>query len=145
MSIEHVKAIKTRWDAKSLVSSITGGIHHGRPPEQSDMPYCVFTELSNPVTNRTRGSRYYEFNVQFDVYASTGDPETSADLAESIKAAFCNAENASTNPLSASGLNVMDAEATGGIVTTPEGDEQVYRSSFPLRIRWSENRTLAPA
>lgn len=145
MSIEVTKAIKARWDAKNLGDSITGGIHHSRTPEKTDQPYCVFNELSNPVTVKTHRSLYADFNVQFDVYVNDGDPESAADLANLIVGAMENSESALANPLSPASGEVLVADVTNEVTVTAEGDEQVYRAMFQMAFRWARARSITPA
>lgn len=145
MSIEVVKAIKTRWVAKNLGNTITGGIHHSRPAERSDMPYCVFTEVSATTITETRCKVGTRFDVQFDVFTKDGNPETSADMAVLVRDAMVNAQDAMTSPLTVAGLGITDIRVTRDITTNAEGTEQVYRSMFSLAITFSRTSSRKPA
>lgn len=144
--IDIVKAIKTRWTAKGLGSSVTGGIHHGRVAEKPTYPYCVFRELDSPVVNKSRCLRFSEFQVQFDIYDRRGDATLAADLAVLVRDAFVNSERAASNPLSTgTTTNIMDADVTRNVTTVDDGEEQVFRSSFEMAIRFNEPRNLNPS
>lgn len=142
MSVTVDKAIKTRWTARSLSSTITGGIHRRAPPGTS-MPYCIFSDVSDTPVSRSRSSRYNRKLVQFDVYHSSD--VTAGELCELIKAAFCNADEAAANALSivASAGVIQAADVEGNPIILQESDE-VYRATMTLGIRWAENRNLVP-
>ena len=144
--IDIVKALKTRWTAEGLSTYITGGIHHSRVPERVQMPYCVFHELGSPVITKTRTLIISELQIQFEVFDKTGNAETCADLAQRVRDAFLNAENATSNPLeTGTTVGIIDADVTQNIHTEAEGDEQVYRSVFEMAIKFHEPRNLIPA
>ena len=92
------QAIKSRWDAKNLDATITGGLWAEMVPELTDMPYCTFTDISDAKFMQSHGSRYQSALVQFDVYDTT-KAACGADC-ETIEAALLNADRAATNPLS---------------------------------------------
>ena len=143
--IEVAKAIKTRWVATSLGSSITGGIHHSRVPERTAMPYCVFHETGSPVIQKSRSRRYSECQIQFDVYGDDGDAETVGDLAVLGRDAMVNAEHATTSPLVAGGnAEIFDAELVRNVTVESDGAEQVYRAIFEVAFRFGEPRNLQP-
>lgn len=143
--IELAKAVKTRWTAKSLSLQVTGGIHHSRPPERVEMPYCVFTEVSSSPTGETRCKRLGRYECQFDVYADTGDPETSADLAAIVRDVMVHGEEAVANPLNPTGISLADCRVSQDITTRSEGDEQVYRSTFTLVMMFTTSANRNPA
>lgn len=143
--IEMVKAIKTRWDAKSLSSTVTGGIWHSRPPERTEMPYCVFSEISNVNTGETRCTRMGRYECQFDVYTDDGNPETSADVAETIRNTFVNGQEAQAAALDPTGIELGDVRVSQDIVTRAEGDEQVCRSMFTLVMPYTVSANRTPA
>ena len=142
MSIDITKAIKTRWTAQSLGSSVTGGIHHTKAPPRTSFPYATFFEVSNAVRAQSRASRTNMFRVQIDVYTDDGNAETCADLAETVKTNLVHADNASTNPITTG--SVLSIDLDGEIVTRYESDT-VWRSRFTLRIMWEQARTLTPS
>lgn len=144
---EITKAIKTRWDAKSLDDTVTGGIFHSRTsPARNQMPYVIFHELSSLVAVRTRRGIYTDFNVQFDCYSDDGDPETSNDIAVLIRDTMSEGQNAVADPLSilSSEGTILEAELENDVITVDEG-EQVYRSFFTMRIRTGRTRVRTPA
>lgn len=145
MTIEIAKAVKTRWTAKGLSTTITGGIHHSRPAEATEMPYCIFTEVSASAITETVCGRSIRFEAQFDIYNDTGDPESTGDMAVSVRDAFLNSQSAQSNPLSASGLSISDARIGRDITTNAEGSEQVYRSMFTLVMTVSMSNSRTPA
>lgn len=140
-----VKAIKTRWTNAGLGDSVTGGIWHSEAPERTTAPFCIFNEINTATTKNTRQSRYRKFDVQFDIYASGGDPETVADLAEAVENAFDHCHKAQTNPLtidSASG-RIHKVVADRG-PTTKEGD-QMYRAMVTCSFEYTKSQGLTPA
>lgn len=144
--IDVVKAIKTRWTAKSLSSSVTGGIHHSRVPERTAMPYCVFRELGSPVIAKSRMLRMSELQLQFEIYDDSGDAEDVADLAVTVRDAFAESDGALTDPLATgTTTRVYDADVTRNVVVDSEGMEQVYRATFELAVRFTEPRVLNPS
>lgn len=145
MDINLIKAVKTRWTAKSLSSTITGGIHHSRPAERTVMPYCVFTEVSSSPITETVCGRAVRFQCQFVIYNSTGDPASPAAMAKTVRDAFLNSQSAGTNPLAATGLSISDVRIARDIITNGEGDEQVYCSRFDLVMTVSESFDRTPA
>ena len=145
MDINLVKAVKTRWTAKSLSSTVAGGIHHSRPAERTEMPYCIFTEISASPITETVCSRAVRFECQFDVYNDTGDPESTAGMAKTVRDAFLSSQSANTNPLTASGLSITDVRISRDITTNAEGDEQVFRSRFGVVMTVSVSFDRTPA
>lgn len=145
MTIEIAKAIKTRWDAKSLGSSVTGGIHNGRPPERPTMPYCIFTDVSASNKGETACQRGTRMEIQFDVYCNDGNPETCGDLAVSVRDAFVNADRATTSPFAPTGIQVTEMRLSRNITTRAEGEEQVYRSMFAIVVMFNESANRIPA
>ena len=145
--ISITKAIITRWDAKSLDDTITGGIHHSRlPPNRIAMPYVIYNELSAPVSAKTRRSIYTDFNIQFDVYSQSADPEAAYDKAELIRNTMVEGENAVADPLSITAAegSILETELEQDILVVDEG-EQVYRAFFSMRIRVGRARVRTPA
>lgn len=146
MTIEITKAVKERWTAKSLSNSVTGGIHHGRPPAKSAMPYCIYNEITaNPIGN-TNCYRNGRMELQFDIYTDDGDPETCADLAVLVRDAFVNADRATSSPFNPTGgVSISEVRLSQDIVTMAEGEEQVFRSRFGLVVAYSTSANWTPA
>lgn len=143
--IELVKAIKARWTAKSLDSSVTGGIHHSRAPERVAMPYCVFSEVSNTSNGETRCSRMGRFECQFDVFTASGDPEVCADLAETVRNTMVHGEEALASPLDPTNVDLANVRVGRDITTQGVGDEQVFRSTFSLVMDYTVSANRTPA
>lgn len=93
---ELLKAIKTRWTAKSLATTFTGGIHESRAPSSTSYPCVTIDIVGSSNTARSSSETSNKFNqyetVTFDltVHSKTGLAATSA-LVETLKAAFDNA------------------------------------------------------
>lgn len=145
MTIEIVKAIKSRWDSKSLSSSVTGGLWNSRAPEQQSMPYCVLTQVSAVNAGETHCNRNGRSEIQFDIYDDSGDAETSADLAMTVRDTFVNSHNAATAYLNPTGLKLVESRLSRDIVTQGVGYEQTYRSTFSIVFRYDEDAARRPA
>lgn len=145
MTIEIVKAIKSRWDSKSLGSSVTGGLWHSRAPEQQAMPYCVLTEVSAVNAGETRDNRLGRCEVQFDIYDDSGDAETSADLATTVRNTFVNSHNAVAHYLNPTDISLVESRLSRDIVTQGVGYEQTFRSTFSIVFRYDEAASRRPA
>ena len=140
--IDIDEAVKTRWTARSLSSTITGGIHHARAPEQTSMPYCIYSNVSDAPTSGTRSSRYNRALIQFDVYDTT--PYLVGSHSKLIRAAFVNSDKAAANALAMTeGGTIKRIEPDGNPVVLQEADE-VYRGTQTLAVEWAESRNLVP-
>lgn len=141
--ITIAEAWKTRWDAKSLDSQITGSISQSWSAERNTMPYACYSEISAAGSGRSVSSRYTRSIVQIDVYAAT--PDDAGRLAKVIRDAFNNSNRAATNPFElGSGFVVKRIESDGAPIESQEGPE-VFRSMQTFEIEWAENRSLTPA
>lgn len=145
MTIEIIKAIKSRWDAKNLDASVTGKLWHSRAPESQAMPYCVMTEVSAVNAGETRCNRLGRSEVQFDIYDDSGDAETSADLATTVRNTFVNSHNAQAAYLNPTDISLVESRLSRDIVTQGVGYEQVYRSTFSIVFRYDEDASRRPA
>ena len=93
---ELLKAIKTRWAAKSMGSSFAGGIHEGQAPPSTALPFVVYTVVGSSNTSRATSSgdnkfqQYETATIDFMITSRLGLSKAS-DLAETLKAAFDNA------------------------------------------------------
>jgi hypothetical protein len=143
--IEIVKAIKTRWDAKSLDSTVSGGIWNSRPEERTAMPYCIFTEVSNTPIGETRCRRIGRYECQFDIYTDTGNPETSADMATTVRDTMVHSEGATADGLNPASTELANVRVSRDITTQGVGDEQVFRSTFTLVMDYTVSANRTPA
>ena len=95
--ISITKAVKTRWDDLSLSNTITGGVHHSEAPDRTSMPYAIYSEIDNEIANRTYILEMGKLLIQWDVYTDDGDPETCADLMDTIDSSFYFSMRSKTN------------------------------------------------
>ncbi|MGH8120596.1 MAG: tail completion protein gp17, partial [Gammaproteobacteria bacterium] len=88
MLIDITKAIKVRLTALSISGVVSGGIHHSRAPEGTQMPYAIYAEISDNVTSGTIASRYNRALVQVDVYDDT--PDEAGRMAKQLRRMLVN-------------------------------------------------------
>jgi len=86
-----IDAVKTRWDAKALGSTISGGIHRARG-ENATLPCVIYSTIASPVTERAarssgRGTRYETTQFQL-LYIGKAGPAAARTHITAIKAAF---------------------------------------------------------
>jgi len=144
MNIDIVKAIKVRWNARSLTSVITGGIHNGRCAPKTEMPYAILSSVSDTPINKTYSSRYNRALIQIDVYGTTAD--LVGYYAGLIREALSNSQDALSNPLLADPTTgkILTFEPDGNPVEMNESDD-VWRSMQTFSTSYSESRNLIPA
>jgi hypothetical protein len=93
---ELLKAIKTRWAAKSMGVSFSGGFHEGQAPPKTVLPYVVYRVIGSSLTGRATSDgdnqfqQYETVTIDFVIVCRSGLSATSA-LAENVKSAFDNA------------------------------------------------------
>lgn len=143
--IEIDQAILTRWTAKSLNTTVAGGIWSGGfVPEGTAFPYCIYTNVSDNWVGDTPATRFSESQAQFQVYDVTPDL-VGSDL-RTIGNAFIHADRALTSPmqLDASVGHIFDIRQIGKSVILQESDG-VYQGTFTIGIRYTEASGLIPA
>ena len=95
---ELLKAIKSRWDVKDLVSTFTGGLHEGQLPPVASTPVMPIVSLDiigaspsgrSTSTTANKIQQYETATVDFLIRARGGLSSCST-LVESLKAAYSN-------------------------------------------------------
>lgn len=142
--IELSKAIKTRYEAKSLDTSV-GEFYNSRSPEKAVMPYVIYQEVAATVVQRSRVSEYSSVTVQWDVYCDDGDPETASDGLEAILAIMEYGERGAANPLNPTGLRILNSQLTLPVRVEEEGIDQVYRATAQQQYLVQRDLNRVPA
>lgn len=136
--------VKARWTAKSLSSSIAGGIHFGEAPGNTDMPYVVFTVVSSPVDEVTSGptggnvTEYSTTRFQLNLYVK-GDMRTASDLADILRPAYQNA------PITLAGSTLLKCRFTDEtVIKEPKSSSRVYRWTLLFDLTRADSVERSP-
>jgi hypothetical protein len=147
------EAILNRWNAKNLTTSIPGGVWHGSVPEAvilnlaNDVPYCIWTDVSDSTSMRSSNSRYQTSLVQFQVIAL--QDVQCGQLCELVEQAFLNANQAASNPLTMAGVgpgqdSVLSCQLMSPYVIEDVGDT-VNQGTMTFSIEYGRLAGLRPA
>lgn len=138
------QAILNRWNAKNLSTYITGGIWFGDAPELEQFPYCIYTNVSDNVYEKSLVSQYSVKQIQFQIYDITA--ELVGQWANMIGSAFLHCDRAATNPLT---LNpnegsIINVESEGNSIIQKESDG-IYSATLGFTILYNQESGLTPA
>ncbi len=119
--ISVLTAMKTRWDAESLDSTITGGMSFGQSKKKSDPPYAEMLHIGTSredMASKLNGNNtdYEEHEIRFTVH-SRGGPVAAGALVDAIRSAFDRA------PLSISDGDVITCRREGANITMEVEDD----------------------
>lgn len=146
MALDDVlAAVKTRWDAKSLDDTVTGGLHYRRGPDLA-APYVVLSDIASTVALRTgsdavSGNEYTSTQFQL-LLVHNGGPAAARTAKRTIRAAFDWA------PLTlAHGTLVYCKFASEATLPDPQnpGNPNAVLWAMTYEALMYESKTLSPA
>lgn len=136
-------AFYTRWNNAGLDSSVAelypGGQgvsssqNKGGAPVNTAKPRAEYFVIDPAPNAKSRGSRLHMATVMVTVVGTTKDlVDEYIDL---IHAAFINADEAATNPMTLSSGNVMEVDDGGSVVE--KVDDDTFEGTKTILIRYS--------
>ena len=129
------RAVGAKWaEAPSLSTSITGGIHANRVPQEYSPPYVRFTMMGNAPEWDFKATTTYEFvTVMFGIFDTSPDPDDVLGYADTLRDRF---EWASLT-FAEGGYTSLLCERINEFLTEDEAPEWAwhYVINFTLRYR----------
>ena len=137
-------AVKTRWTATGLSAVVANGPFFAQLPEayQGQFPYCIYSHVSNVQNGRTPATRYRDFQFQFQVYGT--DKIAVGQALDAISEKYLSSDRAQTNPLTATGLSIIDVRVVADPTVEQESDS-VFKGTVAFGIQYAGASGLTPA
>ena len=135
-------AFKSRWDATGMDALCPGGLWYARVPEESQREpgvYASYASVNSSSVNRGGTYQFFETWFQFDFYTDSGELEDCEDAARAWLLRLHNSHGDTQDPFLVDGRSVISVEPTGDVLTDGDGVEQVFRSTFTMRVSYSQD------